>query len=50
MEQIELEQLRLLARKAQLLTELEAVDAGLQRIDAFAQGYRAAQPEPTIEE
>lgn len=44
MEQIELEQLKLLARKAQLKDELDAVERSLDRLAAFRSGFQAAQP------
>lgn len=44
MEQIELEQIKLLARKAQLKDELEAVERSLANLVAFRAGFEAGQP------
>lgn len=53
MEQIELEQIKLLAHKAQLMDELKAVEAALSNAAAFAQGFASAthqeEPKPTKE-
>lgn len=49
MEQIGLEETKLLARKAQLLDELKAVETGIAQLRAFAQGFAAATPKPTEE-
>lgn len=53
MEQIAAEELKLLARKAQLLDELKAIDTSLGQLRAFAQGFAAAtpkeEPKPTEE-
>lgn len=45
MEQIAQEELKILARKAQLRDELETLDRSLSQLRAFAQGYQAAATE-----
>lgn len=50
MEQIEQEQLKLLARKAQLMEELKGIDQALSNLAAFAQGFKSATPKQPKEE
>lgn len=53
LEQIAHEEIKLLARKAQLLDELKSIDTALGQLRAFAQGFAAAtpkeDPQPTEE-
>lgn len=50
MEQIAQEELKLLARKAQLKDELETIDRSLGQLRAFAQGFQAAATEKPEEQ